>query len=150
MHPSEVRDSVLHDHGALRVSLDRLEALARAVGGGSSDHVDELRRSGRALLASLETHMHWEDLHLGPALREADAWGEEREARLREDHREQREVLALALDALRDAERPAVLVARGLLDLIVLLREDMEDEERSLLDPNVLRDDVVSIDLEAG
>ena len=98
----------------------------------------------------LARHMRWEDRHLGPALLDADAWGEERLARLRGDHREQREILAHSLERLRDSNRPGVLVTSDLRDLILMLRDDMEEEERDLLDPRVLRDDVVAIDLEAG
>ncbi len=41
-------------------------------------------------------------------------------------------------------------LARNLLDLIALLRTDMDEEERDLLDERVIRDDVVGIDVETG
>lgn len=94
--------------------------------------------------------MRWEDRHLAPALREADAWGEERAAKLDRDHREQRQVLSHCLAAVADESRPASVVARTLIDLVGMLREDIEDEERVLLDERVLRDDVVGIDVETG
>ena len=43
-----------------------------------------------------------------------------------------------------------MLVARGVLDLIALIRTDMAEEENDLLDPRILRDDVVSIEPEGG
>jgi hemerythrin-like domain-containing protein len=150
MDPSEVRDNVLRDHVALRGMLDRIEHLAGAVDAGEPWRVAELRVCAEGLLEALESHMGWEDRYLAPALRDADAWGEEREARLRRDHVEQREVLRDALERLRDTARPALLVAHNLLELVALLREDMDEEERALLGPDVLRDDVIAIDAETG
>ena len=95
--------------------------------------------------------MHWEDVHLRPALLEIpDAWGKEHAEELDRDHREQRELLSDALDRVQDPSRPPSLVARNLLDLVELLRADMEQEERDLLDERVLRDDLVTIDAETG
>jgi iron-sulfur cluster repair protein YtfE (RIC family) len=107
--------------------------------------VTTLRAEGERLLATLLEHMGWEDRFLAPALRRADAWGEERARQLDGDHREQRELLAHVLAGLRDASRPASVLARNLLDLVTLLRADMEHEEATLLDPRVLRDDVISL-----
>lgn len=150
MQPSEVRSHVLHDHEGIRDMLVGVEDLARRVIDGDETGVEELRESGRTLLETLERHMGWEDLHLAPALREADAWGQERAERLAADHLEQREVLRHTVAALADAGRPALVQAHTLLDFVRLLREDMVDEEQTLLDPRVLRDDVVGIDVEAG
>jgi hypothetical protein len=94
--------------------------------------------------------MGFEELHLARALRAADAWGRERAERLEREHREQRELLAHALDGLEDEGRPPQLLARSLVDLVRLLEDDMSGEEQALLDPRVLRDDVVSIDAEGG
>ena len=79
-----------------------------------------------------------------------DAWGEERAEILETDHREQRELLRDVIDKLRDHDRPPRVVAENVLDLVALLRQDMEEEEAMLLDPRVLRDDIVGIDVEAG
>ena len=145
--PAQVRERVLSDHARLRGILDRVELQA---GGGEASNPSELREAGEELHRVLARHMLWEDHYLAPALRNADAWGEERVARLRKDHLEQRAILADNLDRLRDEARPDELLMRDLRDLVLLLRDDMEQEERDLLDPSVLRDDVVAIDLEAG
>jgi hypothetical protein len=150
MKPSEVRRRVLDDHGTLRVLMDALEATARQVLAGESDLLESLRLQAEALLERLERHMHWEDLHLRPALLEADAWGEARASKLDGDHREQREVLGYALASLAEGARPDGVVARSLLDLVALLRSDMDEEERLLVSRKVLRDDVVAIDPEDG
>ena len=145
MRPSEVRQRVLADHAALRRLLDHLEQSAARVAQDEPSAVSSLRAEGERLLATLREHMGWEDRFLAPALRRADAWGEERARQLDGDHREQRELLKHVLAGLRDASRPAAVLARNLLDLVTLLRADMEHEERTLLDPRVLRDDVISL-----
>lgn len=149
MKPSEVRRHVLEDHEALRGMLQHLEALAAELLRGQRRLVGPLRMAAEELLKFLEEHMHWEDLYLSPALRAADAWGEERAARLAEDHREQRVLLRHILEGIRDQSRPPVVLARNLRDLVALLREDMDDEERTLVSDHVLRDDVVAIDADS-
>lgn len=150
MTPAETREWVLKDHRALRTVLDRLQELAQQVHDGDRRLLGPLRLEAEQFLHRFEEHTRWEDRHLRPALVEADAWGRERAERLDRDHAEQRQLLEDSLERLHQADRPPLLVARGVLDLIALIRTDMEEEERDLLDPRVLRDDVVSIDAEAG
>lgn len=150
MQPSEVRERVLHDHQKLRARVERLERLARAVIEGDQGRVEELRDCADLLLARLAEHMRWEDLYLAPALEEADAWGPERAMVLAEDHREQRVVLQGLIERLTDPEEPAPDLAEILLEWVERLHRDMEDEEACFLDPRILRDDVVAIDVETG
>ena len=148
--PAQTREWVLKDHRALRAQLDALEELATQVRDGDRRLLGPLRLEAERFLHRFEDHTRWEDRYLRPALLVADAWGKERAERLDHDHVEQRMLLEESLERLRDADRPAVLVARSVLDLIALIRVDMEQEEQDLLDPRVLRDDVVSIGPEAG
>ena len=150
MTPGEVHARIRAEHGAIRGILDGVVALARRVERGERGLLGALRLEGEALLRRLEEHLVWEDRYLAPALRQADAWGEERVAKLDADHRQQREVLAHCLAAVRDKRRPARVVARTLADLVQLLCDDMDAEERDLLDGRVLRDDVVGLDVETG
>ncbi len=150
MRPSEVRSSILEGHERIRARLGELEALGRRVLAGEGERLEALRASARALLLALSNHMGFEDLHLARALRGADAWGSERAAQLERDHREQRDLLAHVLAGLDDAGRPPRVLASSLVDLVQLLRDDMRSEEEALLDPRVLRDDVVGIDVETG
>jgi hypothetical protein len=145
MKPSEVRTQILNDHERLRGDLDRLEALVSDLRSGRAA-LGTLRLDSGALLARLQAHMRWEESYLLPALREADAWGEERAARLIRDHREQRELFDFLNARLRDEAQPAALVARDVDHLVALLRDDMREEEAELLDERVLRDDIVAVD----
>ena len=150
VNPSEVRDRLLADHRTIRDRLLSIEKLAEEVVANQRQLLGPLCEKTEVLLAGLRNHMSWEDLHLRPALLEADAWGRERAALLDRDHAEQRQLLELKLEHLRDRTQPPILIARGLLELVALLRDDMDREEELLLDPRILRDDVVGIDVEAG
>jgi len=149
MRPSEVRKRVLADHEELRGRLDRLERL-RLAAAAESDDAHALRDEAESFLDRLAIHMGWEDLHLVPVLREADSWGEVRIERFAREHRAQRELLEYVLRELHDRGRPEPVVARRVLDLVALLRADMEDEESVFLDERILRDDPIALDLFAG
>jgi len=150
MRPSEVRERVLADHVKLRERLDRIEGLARAAAGNGRSKPSGLREEAEGFLDRLAIHMGWEDLHLVPVLREADGWGDVRIERFAEEHREQRELLEYILRELHDRARPEAVVASNVLDFVALLRADMDDAEAVFLDPRILRDDPVSIDLMIG
>ena len=148
MQASEVRAHILADHLTLRGILDHVASLAGKLEAGERPLLGPLRLAAEELLERLEQHMRWEDRYLAPALRSADAWGEERASRLDRDHREQRELLAHALERIHDHSRPAVVLAQNLRDLVQLLRDDMDEEEATLVSERVLRDDVLTIDPE--
>ena len=150
MRNSEVRTHVLRDHEALRRRLVGLERQSRRVTDDNLGNVGPLRQEALQLLSRLREHMRWEDRYLVPALREADAWGPERAKRFDDDHREQRETLALIVEELQEQRKPPSVLAKHLLDLVTDLLRDMEEEEAFFLDPRVLRDDVVGIDVETG
>lgn len=150
MRPSEIRERVLQDHRELRAQVARVEGLSRAALAGTAKSMEDLRAEVRGLIRTLDAHMRWEDEELLPALARADEWGPERVRRMQSDHSEQRELLRYATDVLDDATRAPELIARTTLDLARLLQDDMEDEEEVMLDPDVLRDDIVGIDVETG
>jgi hemerythrin-like domain-containing protein len=149
-NPSRVREKILSDHVRLRKQLDPIEGLAKQVIAGDDAAVKRLRQEAERFHAALARHMSWEDEHLAPTLREIDAWGEERARRLAVEHREQRERLSRFLEKLHDPKRAKQHVARDLLELGAWLRRDMDEEEATTLDPNVVRDDVIGIDVETG
>jgi len=150
MQPSEVRHRILRDHEGLRARLTRVESLARALSQDEQRQVGDLREASETLLSILREHMRWEDRYLVPALRESDAWGEERAERFEQEHREQRELLAWVVAELQEQQKPPVILAAHIRDLMETLRADMDEEEEFFLDPDVLRDDVVSIDMTTG
>lgn len=150
MRPSEVRRRVFSDHESLRARLDEIEDLVGVVSGGDAERGLSLRMRAVELLDTLELHMQWEERFLVPVLQDSDAWGPARVERFHTEHREQREVLRHLLGVLGDNGRPASLLARSVRDFAVLLRADMDEEESVFLDPSVVRDDVVGVDVETG
>lgn len=136
---------------------DRLRGRLRKMRGRASDELvasparwRQLRSEGEEIGRALERHICWEDRNLVPVLRDADAWGSERVARLRADHSRQRCSLSALLTRLRDERRSPEHLAKELLALARRLDRDLLRERREALTANVVRDDVVSIDLEAG
>jgi hypothetical protein len=119
-----------------------LEALSKEVLDEGRLVAGPLRMQAEALLSQLRDHMDWEDVHLLPALLATDVSGEERAEQLASEHREQRELLGYALKRIQDTNAPPLILARGLLDLGKVLRQDMEEEESLFLDERVLRDGV--------
>ncbi|MBW2384609.1 MAG: hemerythrin domain-containing protein [Deltaproteobacteria bacterium] len=133
MRPDEVRMSVRSDHDKLRALLTELERTARIALAGKPLPRGVLRGEAKALLTSLASHMSWEDRYLVPIVRQNRGLGERRCAKIAEDHHEQRALLEYALRQLHDEFRPECIVAGNLLDLIALLRSDMDEEESAIL-----------------
>ena len=88
--------------------------------------------------------------NLVPAIRDADGWGEERANLLAREHVEQRDQFQYILDRLRDTDRASILLGRELLAFVGVLLADMQREEQTVLDADLLRNDVVGIDMETG
>ena len=148
MNPSQVRESILQQHADLRDQLAELREMAVGATPGDAAGTSALREAGLRLLAVLESHLDFEDLHLLPALRKAGARGEERANRVTRDHAEQRELFHYILARLRETDRPSLLVARQLETLVDAVLVDMADEENTMLSADVLRDGAVGIDVE--
>ena len=149
MRPSQVRSAILGEHEEIRAILGAVDALAGTPQVGPKE-VEALRQQSLVLHRRLIAHLEFEDRHLVPAVRDADAWGEERARRLVEEHAEQRELLEYILMQLGDRERAPQLLCRTLRTFVELVNEDMVHEESALLRDDILRDDVVAINLEAG
>ncbi len=150
MRPSEVRKHVLDDHRELRHRAIVLEGICKRIQNGDLSALGELKPRAERLLFKLTNHMRWEDQYLLPVLLEADAWGRERGDILTRDHEEQREVLGHITESVDDEKLAASVLAAKLANFVELLLADMLEEESLLLDPRVIRDDVIAVDMEAG
>ncbi len=150
MRPSQLRREALAEHARIRGLLEGARGRVREGLGSRPSSWKRLRREGEKLGRALERHTFWEERHLVPVLRDADAWGVQRVERLRQEHAEQRRILSLLLERLRDERRSPRCIARDLLELGSRLEGELGREEREALSPDIIRDDVVSIDLEAG
>jgi iron-sulfur cluster repair protein YtfE (RIC family) len=143
MLPSQVRQLILEDHVWLRAVLATVDDLAHRVADGDRELLGRLRERVADMSQRLMGHLDLEEEVLVPALRDADAWGDERADLLLREHAGQRERFGELLRSLREARAPLRAVA---LETRLLVRDvlfDMDHEEHALLSPRVLRDDPV-------
>ncbi len=134
-----VRQRILSEHERLRQAS--AEVLA-------ADSHPKLRLATHALLDLLAEHLAHEDELVAPLLRTIDAWGEERERRLRQDHAEQRadiERLRSALARPLSVEEQHTL-ASVVRQFVARLGGDMTLEERDVLTSELLRDDSITVE----
>ncbi len=146
MLPSQVRSIILGDHVWLRELLADIDELARRVAEGDHELLGRLRERVPRMSERFLRHLDLEEERLVPALRDADAWGDERAALLLREHAGQRERFGELLRSLREARSPARTLALEVRLLVRDLLFDMEHEEYALLSPSVLRDDPVVVD----
>jgi hypothetical protein len=142
MTPNEVRELILREHEHIRGVLRALEADALNALQGDAVAAGRLAQAFESFHVVLAAHMELEDRELGPARRDIDAWGDVRADRLAQDHAHQRAILAAARAG---NARPALV-----LSLVHMVRGDMAEEEKDLLHPDLLRDDVIAIAVETG
>ena len=150
MLPSQVRRTILEDHEHLRGELVALESLAKVLAAGHREPLATALSALQAMKQRFFDHLDLEEAILIPALRDADSWGPERADLVLREHTEQRAefeqlVVQLALPGIA-----AEAVGRRIATWIGALRADMDHEDTAVLSPDLLRDDVVSINLEAG
>jgi len=148
MKPSEVRARVLDEHVQIRAMLVEVESNAGRALSGDAHAREQLRPMALELYSRLHAHMCMEDSLLYPAICDADAWGHVRGARMREEHTRQR----AQLSQLANVEWRATFaeLVEAVQKFVKDVREDMCNEENELLNPELLRDDVISIDQNSG
>ena len=124
--PSRALFQLKAQHDALRAMMDRCEELATAL----DAHVARLR-------LEFEAHNEYEEALLRPVLVGSDAFADVRIGRMVEDHVGEHRAMHAQLGATGTS---------GLRDAIEMLRAHMDAEERYLLNPKVLRDDLVTLE----
>lgn len=149
MDPSEVRATVLGEHRKLRAQLAALIVLAKEV---RSDLTrgQELLDGCNALRESLRSVQDLEEKLLVPALSEADAWGDVRIERLFQLQKMQCDAVKSTLSLLTHDELPVLVRASAVIALGEEVERELTTEDRELLSPEVLRDDVITIGGNAG
>jgi hemerythrin-like domain-containing protein len=148
MLESQVRRTILDDHRWLRELLADADEIARRVEEGDHELTGRLRERAQAMRERFVRHLALEEQHLAPALRHADAWGEERAARLLGEHAAQRDRFATLLHELQQPCGDPRPLARAVRSLVHDLLADIEHEETTLLGGRVLDDDPVVVDVE--
>ena len=148
LKPSEVRARVLDEHVQIRAILVELESLARRALDGDTHGGAQLRTKAVELCSTLDAHVSLEDALLYPAICDADAWGHLRGEQMKEDHVRQRAVIRQLVDF--ESRGDTVALVGAVRRLATDIRDDMCSEERELLNPDLLRDDVISIAQNSG
>ena len=143
------RQSILSQHEHLRALLDRASAVAEAALDGRPPSPDAVASTVGDIRTTFEVHLTFEEKVLLPLLRDDLPLGPQRADRLLDEHARQRQTLAtLHREACAFPEFPTL--AAKLAFLTSWLLADMAEEEHSLLNPDVVRDDVVVIDQSSG
>jgi hypothetical protein len=136
-------------HDRIRDVLGRARDVAEAALDENAPEPDAVASAIGHIRMIMEVHLAFEERSLLPILRDDLPLGPERADRLLGEHRRQRETLAtLHREACSFPDRP--ILAAKLAFLAEWLLADMAEEERSLLVPDVVRDDVITIDQTSG
>ena len=148
MTPMEVRGVIADEHRAIRVKLDDVSRLAKTVLTAGPSELKRFLQRTRTLFSDLKAQISNEAKILVPALRSSDAWGHIRADQLiaqlrirRRQLRGMRKSAAKGEQATLGAEVDRFIDER---------RIGMTRVERDSLDSNVLRDDLVGIDVSGG
>ena len=140
---SELRYTLLEQHGQLRMTIETARTIARKAL-AQRGSAGEMQAAVVALQRQLLAHLADEEKLLGPILPQLDAWGPVRLDLLRAEHAHQRAVLAVLTEP--EARLAVTLVAGRTLAICEDLLADMDFEERELLNDKVLRDDFILLD----
>lgn len=146
-----IRSVILTEHDELRSELSSIEAQLDLVASGDVPAQAALHARMAKFLGTFLHHIENEEEILRPVLKDIDAWGPQRIARMDTEHLEQR-ALVLRLSGVTPAAAAQeqwewVAEVRSFINR---LREDMVSEEHDCLDPTVLRDDLIAIDVFGG
>jgi hypothetical protein len=142
---STARRGILAQHVRIRELLERARSVADKALDEAPLSADAVASAIGDIRATLDVHLRFEEKVLCEILEDDLPLGPERATRLREDHAKQRATLATLHDEARAAPQRPILAAK-LAFLASWLLDDMEEEERSLLTPEVVRDDIVAVD----
>jgi iron-sulfur cluster repair protein YtfE (RIC family) len=142
-----VRAEILAQHQALRRHLQDTARLADRILDGDELAVATMIGAWDALRGDLERHMAFEETVLGPLLATLDPHSPEHAHYLVAEHRRQRQDLG-HLTTLDPEAEDMRFVARAVLAFITELLDDMRIEERTLLGPEVLQDEIVTANQE--
>ena len=141
--------SIHAQHERIRSLLDRARAVAEAALDDQAPSPDAVASAIGDIRTTMEVHLAFEEKALLPILRDDPPLGPERADRLLDEHTRQRATLAtLHREACAFPRFPILAAKLAFLTEWLLL--DMNEEERSLLIPEVVRDDVVIVDQSSG
>ena len=145
----DARRGILWQHRRIRTLLERAACVAEAALEGEPPSPDAVASAIGDIRSTMEVHLAYEECVLVPLLRDDLPVGPQRADRLAAEHAQQRAMLAALHEEAR-AHPLLPMLAVKLASLTAWLLDDMAEEERAMLAPDVLRDDAVVIDQTCG
>lgn len=146
MKPSEIRQTILDEHAHLRRKIATIEAHLMPNLARMPRWREDLAREIEELSLAFHAHLETEEQLLRSVIPEVDPAGPMRLLAMERDHAGQRAALSSIMrHPVADPQYDASL--RQFLRVLV---RDIDDEERDLLGPDVLRDDSINIDAFGG
>jgi hypothetical protein len=143
------RRSILIQHQRIRALLARASEVAERSLDQEPLPPDAVASAIGDIHATLEVHLRYEEKVLIDILEDDLPLGPQRAARLRDEHARQRATLeGIHAEAKKGPLVPTL--AAKLAFLASWLLDDMTEEERTLLTPEVIRDDSVAVDQSDG
>jgi hypothetical protein len=140
---------ILWQHRHIRTLLGEMRAVAELALDGKARSPNAVGSAIGAVRSIMEVHLAFEETVLVPILRDDLPLGPQRADRLLDEHARQRTTLATLHDEARAYPELDMLPAK-LAFLTEWLLADMEEEEKSLLVPDVVRDDVIVVAQSCG
>jgi hypothetical protein len=140
---------ILEQHRALAGTLDQVQQAASGLIAAGHASIERALELAHELSKRFSEQIDLEEGILVPALRDSDAWGHQRAAELTQKLGEQRRELS-SLQLTDDCAAEPYALAERLVAVVESLRANMTLEERHMLSPELLRDDVYGIDVEDG
>jgi hypothetical protein len=146
---STARRAILTQHQRIRALLSHAREIAEHALDQDALPPDAVASAIGDIHTTLEVHLRFEEKVLIDILNDDLPLGPQRAERLRDEHARQRATLASLHDEAKRAPLVPMLAAK-LAFLASWLLEDMEEEERTLLTPDGVRDDLVAVDQSDG
>lgn len=128
--PDEIRARIRSEHAEISSQLARVEALTERVGSGEREAVVALREELQALGEVLLAHLHHEEYQLAFLASADDV--DQMSSDMRREHQSQREIFDRVIRELDETAVGSKLIV-GVRELARAIRDDMELEERELL-----------------
>jgi len=135
--PAEALAELLAQHDSLRTMMDHCDQLANSLERDPAGDPIPLTREIARLRLAFDAHNKYEEQLLKPVLLEHDSFGAVRIDRMVDDHVQEHRAIGTRLSST---------VVDELRDVIETLRAHLEAEERYLVTPRVLHDDLVSVE----
>jgi hypothetical protein len=143
------RRTILVQHGRIRALLQHAREVVDRALAAELQPSDAVASAIGDIHTTMEVHLTYEERVLIDLFNDDLPLGPPRAARLRDEHARQRKMLAdLHTEAKAGPQVPLLVVKLSFLTKWLL--EDMEEEERTVLTEDVVRDDAVVIDQSCG